>query len=110
MEQPTDEASAQIASATRAEKSITMSNRTMVISAIAASVIVVASVIGFGANLNSQVGEIGHLQQQIRQTQIINTARSDCQNDAFKDVLADAKLAFDGDKNPADYKTAPKCK
>jgi hypothetical protein len=45
----------------------------------------------------------------IRQTQEVNTNRSDCQDKALNAVLVDAKLALMGDRNPADYATAPKC-
>jgi hypothetical protein len=45
----------------------------------------------------------------IRTVQVQNTARSNCQDRALNAVLKDARLALQGDRNPADYAVAPKC-
>lgn len=68
-----------------------------------------------------EAGQARSLTQQIRTTQIesakkitdINkklSAVSACQNVAFNAILYDTRLAFSGDRNPADYLKAPdKC-
>lgn len=45
---------------------------------------------------------------QIRSTQVSNTEVNHCEERSFDAILKDARLAFAGDRNAADYSKAPK--
>lgn len=48
------------------------------------------------------------LTNMIRATQVGNTKTNQCEVKTFDAILKDARLAFAGDKNAADYAKAPK--
>lgn len=70
--------------------------------------ILVAALILF-TKIDAKVSHVATTMYKVRVTQQANTVRSNCQDKAFNAALKDARLALQGDHNPADYGKAVHC-
>lgn len=71
--------------------------------------VIAASAILLFTKIDGKVSHIDTTVSKVRHVQVANTARSNCQDQGFNAILTDARLAFLGDKNPANYAKAKKC-
>jgi hypothetical protein len=99
--------------AQRVQRDLRRTNIAMLILVLIACVVLVIGATVLYVKVDAKASRTEQIVKLIRTDQIkntqVSTSRSDCQNRAFDALLTDAKLAFSGDKNPADYLVAPKC-
>jgi signal transduction histidine kinase len=101
---------AAIARVTRNKQSIRKTNMLLVGIVLAVcGALLVGSALYFNA-ANQKFADVEQKVHAVRKTQLENTAKTNmiatCELQAFNAILFDARLAFGGDKNPADYKVA----
>jgi hypothetical protein len=66
---------------------------------------VLVAVLSFGIYFGTTINQI---KTTVDNHTTTLTKQAECQNQSFDAILKDARLAFTGNKNPADYAKAPK--
>jgi cell division protein FtsX len=91
------------------QRGIHRSNVAMVVMVAVTCLVITISALVLFVKIDAKSSHTETTVEKVRQVQIVNTTRADCQDRAFNYILKDLTLAVAGDKDPTHYAVPPNC-